>query len=225
MYPTDVAYIEGEPTEEKILYMIKNLYQRDSLMGMFIIEKFNEMKNENPKQKALVIMNDRHALKVKIDDNNNVGMFLAKEYTEKVANVLINAYDTYERDWVLQDGRWDAAFKVTKKEDVGFDFRGSPFGDCHFDYIPSETNKKYSDVFDGFVFYKPIEKFQLAVGLPGLMDDGFLETTIKEIELFQKVFHRHMEVDEEELKHYNDLHFEPILKIDEIKRKINKWLE
>ena len=231
MYPTDIMYVEGEPTEEKVLDMMMKAGQRDSLQGYFIIEKFNEMKNENPKQKALVIMNYRHAYKEKTSNGvDNVGMFLARAYPGKVANVFINVYDMNKRDRALQDGKWDAAFKATNKEDVGFDFRGSPFGHDRFDHYGFETDRNYADMFDGFVFYQPIEKFQIAVGLPGFMEDGFFEEAVKEEGLYNKVLFslRKMDippVDEERLRYLNDMHIEPIPNLDAIKSSIDKWLK
>jgi len=231
MYPTDMMYVESEPTEEKVLDMLMKTRQRDSLMGAFIIEKFNMMKESKPGQKALVVMNFRHAYKEKTSDgNDNTGMFLTREYPGKVANVFINTYDTFKQDRALQDGKWDAAFKALNKEDAGFDFRGSPFGDYNFDHYPSETNKNYADMFDGFIFYQPIEKFQIATGLPGFMDDGFFEEAVKMEGIYNKVVYslRKMDippVNEERLRNFNDIHIEPLWKLDDIKNSIDKWLK
>jgi archaellum component FlaF (FlaF/FlaG flagellin family) len=233
MYPTDVMYVEGEPTEEKVLDMILNRMEyRDSLMADFIAEKFNGMKKDNPRQKALVIMNHRHAYKEKTSDGRDVtGMFLVRKYPGEVANVLINPYDVVRGGQALQSGKWDAAFKAVKIEDAGFDFRGSPFGNDRFDYCFDEIDRNYADMFDGFVFYQPIEKFQMAVGLPGFMEDGFFEEVLKEVTMFYKVVCGLRKVDvppadevEGHLRYYNDMHITPVENLEEIKDSIDKWL-
>lgn len=125
MFPTDVIYIEGEPTEEKVLDMIMTrMIKRDELMGAYIIEKFNQMKNSNPSQKALIVMNYRHAYKRAIPkSSDNTGIYLAKEYPGKVANILINTYNIFQ-NMPLQQGKWDAAFKATSIENTGFGSNG-----------------------------------------------------------------------------------------------------
>ena len=232
MYPTDVIYIEGEPTEEKVQDMIMNsMIYRDSLMAEFIIDKFNCMKNNNSGQKALVIMNYRHAYKEKTSDGvDNTGMFLSRKYPGQVANVLINPYDIVRGKQGLQNSKWDAAFKTVEIENAGFDFSGSPFGNDHFDHYVNKTDKNYADMFDGFVFYQPIEKFQIAVGLTGFMDDGFFEEAVKEEAMYNKVMYglRKMDappVDEERFRYYNDMHITPVENLDDIKASIDKWLK
>ena len=44
-------------------------------------------------------------------------------------------------------------------------------------------------MFDGFVFFQPIEKFKLSVGLPGFMEDGFFEEAVKEEGMLNKVLY------------------------------------
>ncbi len=44
MHPTDIIYVEGEPTEEKVFDMLVTTEKRDDLMGAFIIDRFGEMK-------------------------------------------------------------------------------------------------------------------------------------------------------------------------------------
>ena len=230
MYPTDIMYVEGELTEEKVLSMLMNTASRDSLMAAFIIEEFNVMKKVNLRQKALVIQNYRHAYKEKTSNGvDNTGMFLAMEYPGKVANVLINTHDLARNNRLLQDGKWDAAFKVTEIEDTGFDFRGSPFGDDCFDHYV-ETNRNYADMFDGFVFFQPIEKFKLSVGLPGFMEDGFFEEAVKEEGMLNKVLYglRKLDVppvDETRFKSYNDIYIFPVENLDAVKSSIDKWLK
>ena len=230
MYPTDIMYVEGELTEEKVLSMLMNTVSRDSLMAAFIIEKFNVMKKVNLRQKALVIQNYRHAYKERTSNGvDNTGMFLAIEYPGKVVNVLINTNDLVRNNRLLQDGKWDAAFKAADIENTGFDFRDSPFGNDLFDHY-AETNRNYADMFDGFVFFQPIEKFKIAVGLPGFMEDGFFEEAVKEEGMLNKVLYglRKLDVppvDENRFKSYNDIHIVPVENLDAVKLSIDKWLK
>ena len=99
MYPTDILYVEGKPTEDKVKDMIMTrMIKRDELMAAYIIEKFNSMKKINPKQKALVIMNYRHAYKKEVPRSaDNVGIYLDREYPGRVVNILINNYNAFKK--------------------------------------------------------------------------------------------------------------------------------
>ena len=122
------------------------IYNRDSLMARKIIQEFEKIKrSDSPRKKALVIMNYRHAFNRNFIMPNgnrvkNVTGFLFKKYPEKIANVLINQFEFIdaetEKDITYkstQDGKWDAAFEITKKENLGFNFKASPFGKDKFD--------------------------------------------------------------------------------------------
>lgn len=231
MYPTDVIYVEGETTEENVMDMIMTRMQyRDKLMGDFIIDKFNELKKSNPKQKALVIMNYRHAYKhVLPQSSDNTGIYLEKAYPGKVANVLINTYHT-SKNTPLQDGKWDAAFKAKGIEDAGFSFAGSPFGEDSFDHWTFPNDEIYKTMFDGFIFFRPISDFKLVNGLPGFMDDGFLEEAVLETELYNKAFARITKreappVDKEKLMKLNQTQVNTVPDLDKIGESIDKWLK
>ncbi len=126
-------------------------------------------------------MNYRHAYKKTLPGGpeNNTEALLATVYPGKVANVLINTYDA-ENGKPFCDGKWDAAFKAVGLKSAGFDLGNTPFGADGFDHWVFETDEKYGTMFDGFVFYLPIEELLLAVGLPGLMEDGFFEEAVRE---------------------------------------------
>jgi len=74
----------------------------------------------------------------------------------------------------MQAGRWDAAFAVAGNQDAGFDFARSPFGADSFDYHFRYSGVTYADVFDGFVFYKPLGEHRHHYTVPGLFDEAFL---------------------------------------------------
>lgn len=231
MYPTDIIYVEGQPTEEKVKnMMMTRMIKRDELMGDYIIEKFASMKKVNPNQKALVIMNYRHAYKKIVPkSSDNTGIYLAETYPGKVANILINNYNTFKKE-ALQEGKWDAAFKATDIKDTGFSFDGSPFGEDYFDHWTFENDNTYKMMFDGFVFYRPLQEFTLAIGLHGFMEDGFFEEAVTETEMYEKILsgiqkREPSPVDKEWLKRLNNIQINPIPNLDSIKQSINRWLE
>lgn len=232
MYPSDILYVDGVPDKDKVLEMIMKMDRRDTHMAAYIIEKFNEMKKADPSRKALVIMNYRHAYKIKFSENGgaNVGWFLDREYPGKVANVLVNTYNIDQGQLPYQDGKWDAAFKYAGIENTGFGFADTPFGKDHFDHWMQDLGNTYSDMFDGFVFYMPIEKFRLAVGCKGFMNDGFYEKAAEGTKMFNETLYRLINrdippVDKESLKRLNEMHIDNVPNLNNIKAAIDKWLE
>lgn len=84
-------------------------------------------------------------------------------------------------------------------------------------------------MFDGFVFYRPLEEFKLVNGLPGFMENGFFEEAVKETEMLDKVLSGLKKqpatpVDKEELKRLNDIQVTSIPNLDSMKVSIEKWL-
>ncbi|MCC8145024.1 MAG: hypothetical protein LIO93_01000 [Bacteroidales bacterium] len=230
MFPTDVIYIEGKPTEGKVYDMLMRMKDRDKLMADFIIDKMDKMKKSNPEQKALVIMNYRHAYKKPVpNSSDNTGIFLEEKYPGKVANIFINNYITTDKK-PLQDGKWDAAFQLLGINDTGFNLDGSPFGKDNFDHWAFENDNTYKTMFDGFVFYQPIEEFKLGVGVPGFMEDGFFEQAVMQQEMYNKVLFTYQKkeippVDKEWLKKLNDIQINSVPHLTEMKEAIEKWLK
>ena len=237
MYPTDVLYVEGQPTVEKVKDMwFSKAYHRDSLMADYIIRKFEQLNQETTRRKALVIMNYRHAFGHFFNNNgqpaDNVGRYLFEKYQDRIANVLINSYCMLEvrsdndiTFGVIQNGKWDAAFQKENIENIGFNFKDTPFGNDNFDYWVIKNNFTYKDVFTGFVFYQPLEKFEIAFGLPHLMENGFYEELVERISLFCKALNREMPVNKDEIMSLNTIHISKIENLDKLKTEIEKWLK
>lgn len=87
----------------------------------------------------------------------NTGFYISSNYKNKVANVLLNSIvitNTKVTDLSVpttvisspQKGKWEASFLIEKKDNLGFDFIGSPFGEDNFDLIPVENNFRYLDM-------------------------------------------------------------------------------
>jgi hypothetical protein len=186
MYYSDMPFSWDGMTPEKYKTYKDALPERDKIMANQIIKKFKEIqKSDEPGKKALVIMNYRHAFNdFQFADGTkagNVGKYLFEEFPGKVANVMFNSVallpgttDNNAVDAPIQGGKWDAAFEVTGNRDVGFNFEGSPFGNDYFDYFTfRKHNLKYKDVFNGYIFYKPLREHKLVIGIPGFFNNGY----------------------------------------------------
>ena len=140
IYASDIAIEQDSVTANQLRdFWNEDIENRDRLMAEFIIDKFEKIKKSNAKRKkALIIMNYRHAYNRNFQEPNgdmiyNVGAFLFDRYPKATANVLINSIIMQGDKWLMQDGKWDAAFEMARKDNLGFDFEKSPFGKDHFD--------------------------------------------------------------------------------------------
>ncbi len=184
LYPSDsefdwkkVKTVEDYTREYEI-----EIEPRDSLIAYNIINQYEKIKTENNK-KALIILNIRHAYKIHtITPNNeivqNAGKYLSDYFGNKAVSILSNRPIFYRKgnDWaykLIHDGKWDASFKYLKIEDIGFDLNNSIFGNDMFDLQQTKNMLKYKNVFDGFVFYKTIEKHDLIDYYNGLISKDF----------------------------------------------------
>jgi hypothetical protein len=189
IYPCDLDFDWASATQESYRAMCQQLGRRDQIMANNVADKFNQIRRSAGRHKALVIMNYRHAFPhiplrqgSRTQTVENVAGFLMTYYPGKVANVMLNNVrilpgSTDDRIAIsaLQDGKWDAAFAVRGYPALGFDFQGSPFGTDEFDYfaVPFSLDRKYQDVFTGYVFYKPLDEHRMTFAIPGLLDASF----------------------------------------------------
>lgn len=203
-YPSDIFFNTKHPTKENLKEaygQFDDYFQRDSLMADYIIRNFREMKTRNPKQKALVIMNSRHAYspgyhrKAGVPEQN-VARFVFEAFPDRCANVLVNQFalsairsDNDVSVAPTQNGKWDAAFQYQKINNAGFDFSGSPFGKDAFDHDPRTCpGITYQDVFTGYVYYRTIPEFRIVIGIPHIAEDGFAEEYMKREDLYYEIF-------------------------------------
>ena len=183
---SDVPFSWKGMTAEKYREFSATLDERDKTIATQIIDKFNEIRaSDSGRKKALVILNSGHAFNDRFElvgQTPNVklaGRYLFEAYPAKVANVMLNFMKHGGKMGLVHEGKWDAAFKVSGNRSLGFDFAASPFGRDAFDYISGGAkNLTYGDVFTGFVFYRPLEEFRIAIGVPGLTDDGYGEEIV-----------------------------------------------
>jgi len=155
---------------------------RDSIIAYNIINQYEKIKSKN-NRKALIILNIRHAFKIHTISPDgeivqNAGKYLSDYFGNRAVSILSNrpVFFKKEKDWsykLIQDGKWDASFKYLNIEDFGFDFNNSIFGNDVFDLQQVKNELKYKNVFDGFVFYKTIEKHDLIDYYNGLISKDF----------------------------------------------------
>ncbi len=176
---------------------------RDSTIALNISKCFDKIQN-SPRKKLLVILNEAHAIPNTewIDMwKKRAAQYLSEKYgNERVASFLINsvATDDNDKDILLQEGYWDAAFNIAKEDNVGFDFNGSPFGKDQFDYAIGKNNDlfQYQDIFDGFVFYKPIEQHTLSIGIDNIIAPDFRSEFLRRIKIFNgNKYHKELKAD------------------------------
>lgn len=161
-------------------------------MATNVINRYRYIKKHERRKKCLVITNYSHAFNYTHIFNKNVfkpnqftftteASYIYKALPNITANVLINTVAMKYPIGILwlpiQNGSWDKDFSIIDNKPLGFDFKGSPFGEVEFElnqHFPLGRNYKYfyQDVFTGFVFYNPIEEFREQESYPYIMD-GF----------------------------------------------------
>lgn len=239
MHPTDVFFIEGEPTLEKLNDMILKMSVRDSLMACRIITSFDEARKENPCSKALVIMNYRHAYNQPVYADNNIihntGEFLFRQYPDRVANIFINSYANSKTFSAIHDGKWDASFAYAKMEDTGFNFKNSPFGKDALDHWGYPSDLIYQQIFTGMVYYLPIAKFDMAKGVPHLMENGFYDEYVVRNRIYMEAIYQlrgihypgneAVDAPKERVMEFNKTVVTKFHNLDAVNVSIEKWLK
>ncbi len=168
---------------------------RDRIMASFVSEQY-KLRKESPssRQKILVIMNTVHSFRL-FDDGCSTMGYLAKAHPGTVANVMLNhalklmdgGYINTHLSGLVCDGKWDAAFRYMGNPAMGFDFNGTPFGEDTFDFfgdyesVPNSVT--YRRIYDGFIFYRPVEEHILKAGIQGYLDDEYISEFKRRFEI------------------------------------------
>lgn len=155
---------------------------RDSLMAAHFIDRYKIIQQTQPRNKALVITNFRHAFGYVPDSTHsfnktNQTAYIFKAFPDKTANVLLNTFGLTDFfiPKPIQKGAWDKAFSMINNQSLGFDLKNTPFGKKQFDMFLSLSGLyrfTYQDIFTGFAFYKCTEDWSFSVGYPYIID-GF----------------------------------------------------
>jgi len=188
---------EGMNAEDYAVYY-KSLGNRDQAIAQQITDSFNGIKASGaPRQKALIIMNYRHAFPhltitrgTRTKTFHNVGGYLMDAFPGSLANVYLNSIalkmgttDNSAVSTAVQDGKWDAAFEVMGNTPAGFDFANTPFGKDSFDIFPLDVGLNYSDVFTGFIFYKALDEQVMEKGVPSIFAGDFKDEVARRLKI------------------------------------------
>lgn len=178
---------------------------RDSIMGTRFISYFDKQNT----QKALVILNFRHAFLQDMFGRANAGRFIAERYKDRVANVFLNSFiptrnpDFPDNIALIHDGKWDAAFEKSGKNNLGFNFTDTPFGRDSLDMIPFPNSFKYKDIFTGFIYYQYFPDIKSVSGMENFIDDKFAPELIRRYKLEQKIYNNKLPDINKLKKEYN----------------------
>ena len=207
---------------------------RNSIMAQHFIIQYDKDKYMNSnKKKALVIMNTYHGY-VRIPkyfsyptkpSTYSTAEYIYKTFPNSTKGISINGIANSGK--LVANGKWDAAFKFTGNRNIGFDLKDTPFGKTKFDMYnfggSDYESINFDFIFDGFVFYEPVENFEIVAGIPGIFED----------EAFVTEFYRRMlmmgDITVEEIESYvKDLNMKTVNKkenVDKYNEVINRWLE
>lgn len=243
---TDCSFDWKGMTREQYQSFEKNnlekLNVRDSIMASNFINQYHSQLPKNGKKKALYIQNRPHAEKIDrliaSSQIKTVGAYLRDEFKERVKTVALNWYNYASSEQIgiewgkgyklelSNDGKWDAAFELTKNKAVGFTIKGTPFGKTPFDYpYGDQHNVYYEDVIDGLIFYQPFYEFTCTRGLPGIVDRQFAKELIAR-QVISGVYDegKYYAIDDE-LEDWNEYRTYDCVDYQSMIQQMNKWLE
>ena len=158
---------------EKKIY--KEAFTRDSIMASNFLTLYERQIPINGKKKALLIQNHPHAVNIDVIYKNkkikSTGSYIKDIYGSNAKIILLNWYN-YHQGELIDDGKWDAAYELSRLKPVGFDLSGTPFGYTSY-HLHHDQNLTYQNIADGFLFYKPFYQFVAAIGIPNVVDNDF----------------------------------------------------
>lgn len=242
-YPTDIEYDWGmfeTHRQQKAFREFIETGIHDAYMGYHFIEDYERiLKDPNQhRKKALVIFNRPHSYQsyhnFRDDYDKFAASYIYDKYPGKVANVMVNSvvFQKSGKDYLISQGKWDAAFRKLGNPSLGFDFDNSHFGNDRFDHYDRTYSDSigYKNVFTGFIFYKPILDWKLTLGIPNIIDDEFMPEYLRRIRLVKEDWTE--EEIESDIKFYNNFRtynfrdaFRDDTPHDSIESYINHWLK
>jgi hypothetical protein len=195
----DIPIIWSEISNQKDLTSFQNstsYTNRDESMAKYIINWYTGAAKTKLKNKALVIMNYRHAYgniywsRNSQSKTTNFYRYIKETLPKVSTNVFLNRF-TYSKFLGLKKkyskGKWDKSFLKNGNKPIGFTLKNSPFGSDQFeDYPYIKTDLKWQDVFDHFIFFNPISEFIDSFGIEGLVDNSFKPELKRRFQLFRR---------------------------------------
>jgi len=215
------------------------IIDRNVIMAQYFIRKYDQAKYDNPnKKKALIIMNTYHGytripqylLHPTEPNTYSTAEYIYKTFPNSTKGILINGISN---SWKLvANGEWDAAFRFTGNKNVGFDMKDTPFGKTKFDMYNFGGNAyetvNFEYIFDGMVFYEPIENFEVVVGIPGIFDDkAFVTEFYRRTALEERITIEEAMSSKEINQYVEDWNVKKVNKVDDLDKfndLINKWI-
>lgn len=216
------------------------IIDRNTIMAKNFISIYDQEKYINPnKKKALVIMNTYHGytrtpkyLPHPTEPNTySTAEYIYTTFPNSTKGILINGISN---SWELvAEGKWDAAFKYTGNKNIGFDMKDSPFGKTKFDMYNfggrDYQTVQFDYIFDGMIFYEPIDRFEIVVGIPGIFDDiAFVKEFYRRISMENRMAIEEVTLSKEINEYIEDWNVKKTNKIDGLDKfnnKINHWIK
>lgn len=245
LFPLDVEFswysIKCPEQYKMFLYLMETSdISRNEIMGKHFIRAYqNSKRNNSNKTKALVILNTYHGFTktpvfLPLPTMRNIlatAEYIYKTYPNITKGILLNGY-VFSPIKLVADGKWDAAFKINGNKNLGFDFRNTPFGTTKFDMYNFGGNDyapvNFEYIFDGFIFYTPVEDFKLAVGIPNIFNDKeFVEEFYRRTAIAENITIEEAKKSKETkayIETINNLKIGEIQKLDVLTKELNKWL-
>jgi hypothetical protein len=244
LYPTDIIFSWDSIKCSEQYNMLADMQEpqngfppvidRNMIMAQHFIGQYVENKHFNPnKKKALVIMNTYHGYtripkflpRPTEPSTYSTAEYIYKTFPNSTKGILINGLSNSGE--LVANGKWDAAYKFTGNKNVGFDLKNTPFGNTKFDMYnfgrSDYENVNFDFIFDGFVFYEPIENFEVVVGIPGIFEDkAFVAEFYRRALMMKGVT---IEEIESYIEDWNIKTKKKKYNLDKYIIEINKWLE
>lgn len=235
---TDCEFDWNGMTSQKYNAFEKKIYKeavtRDSTMASNFMTLYESQKPINGKKKALLIQNQPHAVNYDVIYKNkkikSTGSYIKDFYGLNAKIILLNWYN-YKEGELTDDGKWDAAYELSKLKPIGFDLSGTPFGSTSY-HLNYGQNLTYQNIADGFLFYKPFYQFVAAIGIPNVVDNDFANELLNRSIIVSgegsKRAIKYLKspvISKESLqRYYNNLRTFDCGNYRRMKRQMNKWL-
>lgn len=182
VYPLEPYFEWSNVQDENEYFNTQENMNRDSLMAFNTFAFYSTLPKH--RKKVLIIQNHFHAFASleNVDGIYNYMYYLKKLIDIPIANVFIHnfASDWDDENYIpIQNGKWDAAFSISNKSNVGFNFHNTPFGKDNFDLITDFVfDFNYQDIFTGMI-YLPLDSCEYLWGIPGIIDESFMPEIIR----------------------------------------------
>ena len=219
-------------------------FREEIMANNAITELYKLFRSNSPRKKALIIYNCPHSCKYYDQEEHRsmAAQYIFDRFPGRVANVMLNWKKLIDEknNFLIQEGKWDAAFYLSGNKPVAFDFVGSPFGDDLLDYYAKPlTETRYKDIYTGFIFYKPIYEWVGAIAYrKPILTERFKKEAIRRESIFGAIYYRSdttlyrmpnkSEEDkqliwEKTTRYYNTFRIFPIFK-EQQQQNIMKWM-